>query len=229
MKPPSASNLLYTLGRKPTAIITEERLQKWNKAWTPSTPFTPTNLYFILVCVSVCVLCAGCQCFCIISLCFCLCELFTIYFLFRVWNSIRFSLNQRSDKNVYIVSNSNPKSLQTMNWNAMFHFLLFNTGFCNVIRTLGHKARMQQQPTVRKRKWKTHEKWELNSIGIGALATYITTHRGTMLCYSPFTLSTSWNELIHWSAVVTKFFEMVIINGSVECDEHKKKLGEKRK
>lgn len=123
---------------------------------------------------------------------------------------------------MYIVSNSNPKSLQTMNWNAMFHFLLFNTGFCNVIRTLGHKARMQQQPTVRKRKWKTHEKWELYSIGIGALATYITTHRGTMLCYSPFTLSTSWNELIHWSAVVTKFFAMVITNGLVECDEHKK-------
>lgn len=56
MKPPSASNLLYTLGRKPTAIITEVRLQKWNKAWTSSTPFTPTNLYFILVCVCVCVL-----------------------------------------------------------------------------------------------------------------------------------------------------------------------------
>lgn len=157
MKPPSASNLLYTLGRKPTAIITEERLQKWNKAWTPSTPFTPTNLYFILVCVCVCVCVLGVNVFVLfrfVSVCV------SVSLFFRVWNSIRISLNRRSDKNVHIVSNSNPKSLQTMNWNAMFHFLLFNTGFCNVIRTLGHKARMQQQPTVRKRKWKTREKWE---------------------------------------------------------------------
>lgn len=122
MKPPSASNLLYTLGRKATAIITEERLQKRNKA-----RHSHQQIYISL-------LGARCQCFCFISVslvCMCVSALFSLHVIFcSVQNSILISLVATKTCTAHVVSNSKSKvTLRIMNRNAMFHFLLFNTGF----------------------------------------------------------------------------------------------------
>lgn len=191
--------------------------EKWTKKKTRAANgrFTAhrTNLYFTVWWLRW-------QCFC----------------LFR--NSIFISppkiYDQREKKSVALclhnVCNSNPWSghtTQTMNWNAMFHFLYSTPAQCLTATSIFAEAQMQRffQICWRKRRVSTHKNCRVkngNNIRFESshdtdIDCNILRMRGILGLFQ----SLARFELIHLSAVVTKFFAK---NGSMRNERVEKML-----